>query len=117
MLFSSGGASFDHGALYGHGATELIPEALIVCHDLSFVHNEEFLSERLQAQGLSLDAIQSWLSSIWRMWEKNPSLRNLHPLVPEWFAGTTWIAPEMLPVVLRGLARGEIHKGHLHPHQ
>src|SRR5581483_11022267 len=55
----------------------------IRCRHLSYVRTDEELREKLRLSGHSREFLPEWYERVWRAWDLNPGLENLHPVHPK----------------------------------
>ena len=74
------------------------------CHHLSYVRTTQELADKLQSFAHADDVRSQWVDTVWRAWDSNTSLEDLHPTHPAAFKRTIRQALYELPPALRRLA-------------
>lgn len=54
-------------------------------HHLSYVRTNEEVKEKLRLFGHASEVVPGWYDKVWKAWDENPALENLHPTKPEAF--------------------------------
>lgn len=62
----------------------LIPPVFMV-HHLSYVRTDEEMFEKLRTFGHADEVVPRWFDDVWKRWDINPLIENLHPTRPEAF--------------------------------
>jgi len=52
------------------------------CHHLSYVRTDEELQEKIRLWGHANEIRRDWYERVWKEWDKNPNMENLHPVHP-----------------------------------
>lgn len=60
----------------------LIPPVFMV-HHLSYVRTDEEMLEKLRTFGHADEVVPRWFEDVWKRWDINPNIENLHPTRPE----------------------------------
>jgi hypothetical protein len=80
---------------------KLIPPEVALCHHMSYaLPDERIRLKHISFEGHSQSAYSGWYEKIWRGWDSNPELLNLHPNNPEAFKRAVPIPKEYMPSVL-----------------
>lgn len=56
-----------------------------VFHHLSYVRSDEEVREKLRLFGHASEVVPGWYDRVWKAWDKNNALENLHPTHPDAF--------------------------------
>lgn len=75
-----------------------------ICHHLSYVRTTSELGDKMASFAHAADVRSGWMHDIWRRWDDNHNLSNLHPTHPPAFAGTIEQPLWALPPALRRLS-------------
>lgn len=62
------------------GASTVIPR--YVMHHLSYVRTDEEVKEKIRTFGHASEVVPGWYENVWKAWDENPFLENLHPTHP-----------------------------------
>lgn len=54
----------------------------VSCHHLSYVRTDDEVREKLRLSGHSHEMRTDWYEQVWKAWDDNPGLENLHPVHP-----------------------------------
>ncbi len=68
-----------------HGIREInapFATADVWCRHLSYVRSDEEAREKIRLSGHAHEIRSSWYENIWKAWDANPALENLHPVHP-----------------------------------
>lgn len=68
------------------GARGRVRRVEVGCHHLSYVRTDQELLDKLATWGHARDVIPGWYENVWKAWDRNPALRNLHPVHPAAYA-------------------------------
>lgn len=79
---------------------ELIPPELGMCHHMSYARSDEQIHRKLAMFSHSHQIIPGWFENVWKKWDKNPNLENLHPVNPPHYRRAIRQDPAILPKVL-----------------
>lgn len=52
------------------------------CHHLSYVRTDEEVREKLRLSGHAPEILPGWYENVWKAWDANPQLEDLHPVHP-----------------------------------
>lgn len=84
-----------------------------VCHHLSYVRTTTEIDDKMASFAHADDVRPGWMHDVWRRWDENPNLSNLHPTHPPAFASTIQQPLWALPPALRRLslrAKKKLHR-------
>lgn len=56
------------------------------CHHLSYVRSDLELEEKLRTWGHARDLVPGWYEKVWKAWDADHGLENLHPVHPVAYA-------------------------------
>jgi len=59
-----------------------VHESNVYCHHLSYVRTDDEVREKIRLSGHSGEIRSDWYESVWKEWDRNPNLQNLHPVHP-----------------------------------
>lgn len=62
----------------------MIPPVFMV-HHLSYVRTDEEMRDKLLLFGHADEVVPNWFENVWKKWDEDPTLENLHPTRPEAF--------------------------------
>jgi glycosyltransferase involved in cell wall biosynthesis len=54
----------------------------VYCHHLSYVRSDDEVREKIRLSGHASEIRPDWYERVWKAWDKNPDLENLHPVHP-----------------------------------
>jgi glycosyltransferase involved in cell wall biosynthesis len=69
-----------------HGVREVAEPAHtadVFCHHLSYVRTDDELREKIRLSGHAPEILPDWYDKVWKAWDENPDLENLHPVHPQ----------------------------------
>jgi len=52
------------------------------CHHLSYVRTDDEVREKMRLSGHSHEFLPNWYERVWKAWDQDPALENLHPVHP-----------------------------------
>jgi glycosyltransferase involved in cell wall biosynthesis len=55
----------------------------VLCRHLSYVRTDAELQEKIRLSGHASEMKPDWYDRVWKAWDLNPQLENLHPVHPE----------------------------------
>lgn len=85
---------------------ELVPPELGMCHHLSYARTDAQVHRKLAMFSHSHQIIPGWFETVWKAWDKNPMLENLHPVKPEYYKRAIRQDPALLPKAIEGFMLG-----------
>jgi glycosyltransferase involved in cell wall biosynthesis len=59
-----------------------VHESGVYCHHLSYVRNDAEVREKMRLSGHAHEIRPDWYEHVWKAWDRNPDLENLHPVHP-----------------------------------
>jgi glycosyltransferase involved in cell wall biosynthesis len=72
------------------------------CRHLSYVRTDEEVREKIRLSGHSHEIRPDWYESVWRAWDRNPAMENLHPVHPRAYRRAVKVVdPELESVLSR----------------
>ncbi len=81
---------------------DLIPPLVCMCHHLSYAIPDERLKHKhIWFDGHSQSARAGWFENVWKRWDSDHNLNNLHPNNPSQFQRAVLQSPELIPPVLQ----------------
>jgi glycosyltransferase involved in cell wall biosynthesis len=78
----------------------LIPPVFMV-HHLSYVRTDEEMRDKLLLFGHADEVVPGWFNDVWKRWDVNPNIENLHPTRPEAFKRAVRVSSANLDAVMR----------------
>ena len=80
----------------------LIPPSIAMCHHMSYALPDDRLQRKhIAFAGHSQSAHDRWMTEVWRRWDSDRSLTNLHPNNPPQYGRAVEQPIELLPAILR----------------
>jgi len=73
----------------------------IWCRHFSYVRTDEEVREKVRLSGHSREIRHDWYENVWRAWDRNPKLENLHPVHPRAYKHALKVADPELEGVLK----------------
>jgi hypothetical protein len=89
-------------------ATLKLPEACGVCHHLTYARTDQQVLKKHANYSLSRYINPDWFDRVWRAWDDNKHLENLHPYDPERIKRAVLQNPERYPPALRTLYENDL---------
>lgn len=80
-----------------------IPPAVGICHHLSYARSDEEIYRKITTFSHAHEIRADWYENVWRAWDQNPAMENLHPVYPEAYKRAILQPFELLPPVLQRL--------------
>lgn len=81
---------------------ERFTTADVWCRHLSYVRTDEEAREKMRLSGHAREIRPDWYEQVWRAWDTNRNLENLHPVHPSAYRRATRIAdPELQEALQR----------------
>jgi hypothetical protein len=71
-----------------------------VFHHLSYVRTDEEVQEKLRLFGHASEVVPGWYDRVWKAWDANNALENLHPTHPEAFKRAVKVTDDGLKKIL-----------------
>lgn len=85
----------------------LIPPSCAICHHMSYaLRDEQILRKHISFSGHSQSSVQGWFETVWKAWDSNQWLENLHPVNPTDFKRAVPVTVDILPKTIRPLFEG-----------
>ncbi len=75
--------------------------ALAICHHLSYARSDAEVQKKLARFSHSHEIRPGWYESVWKGWDLNPQLENLHPVWAEAYKRAVPQSEAAMPVGLR----------------
>ena len=86
----------------------VIPPTIAMCHHMSYARSDELiLKKHIAAPGHSQTMIDGWFENVWRRWDSDPTLTDLHPVNPAHYQRAVRQAPQLIPEILREVYESE----------
>lgn len=80
-----------------------IPENICMMHHLSYARSNEEVLRKITTFSHVDQVVSGWYENVWKGWDRNPELQNLHPCWPECYRSVRRVSEEELPEVLRSV--------------
>lgn len=80
-----------------------LPKPLGVCHHLSYARTDEEVVKKLSHSSHAPSIRRRWFDDVWRHWDIDPTIENLHPVRPPWFPRAVLQDPRAYPPALKRL--------------
>ena len=80
---------------------EVIPADVGICHHMSYARSDELIRRKLASFSHAQQIIPNWFDSVWKGWDSNHDLMNLHPVNPPQYQRAIPQPFASLPSVLR----------------
>ncbi|WP_456325889.1 glycosyltransferase, partial [Desulfonauticus submarinus] len=88
----------------------LIPPQVCMCHHMSYARTDEEIKKKLSSFSHADEIRRNWFERVWKKWDKNPKLENLHPTHPECYKRAIKVNYAELPPILRKLGQEGVEK-------
>jgi glycosyltransferase involved in cell wall biosynthesis len=72
----------------------------VYCHHLSYVRTDQEVLEKIRLSGHAQEIRPEWYERVWKAWDGNPHLQNLHPVHPEAYRRATPVADDRVKALL-----------------
>ena len=79
------------------------PPEVGICHHLSYARTDEQILKKTTRFSHAHEIRSGWFQEVWRRWDENPSMENLHPVRPVAYPRAVLQDPNAYPPVLRRL--------------
>jgi GT2 family glycosyltransferase len=76
----------------------------VAFHHMSYARSDEVIRRKIATCTHKFDVVPGWFDNVWSKWDKDRSLRNVHPCWPDAYRGIVEQPVEALPPVLRHAA-------------
>ncbi|MCX8052609.1 MAG: glycosyltransferase, partial [Armatimonadetes bacterium] len=86
----------------------LIPPDVGICHHLSYARTDDQLLRKISTFSHANEVRDGWYENVWKRWDIDPSLRNLHPTHPTAYQRAIPQPYWALPPVLRRRHNSEL---------
>ena len=73
----------------------------VICHHLSYVRTDEEILEKMRLSGHAREFRSGWYEEVWKAWDSNRNLENLHPVHPSAYRRAIHAPDPELSEVLR----------------
>ena len=103
FLKANGSARFSEYRNVDATTHELIPPEVGICHHLSYARSDEDILRKIKSFGHAPQVKPDWFKNVWKAWDNNHELRNLHPTNPEQYDHTIAQNINALPTPLKQL--------------
>ncbi|NMC64407.1 MAG: glycosyltransferase family 2 protein [SAR324 cluster bacterium] len=85
--------------------SESIPPELCVMHHMSYARSDNEILRKISTFSHADQMIPNWYENVWKAWDENMQLRNLHPCWPDAYQEVVGVPEELLPSALRSRLR------------
>ncbi|MDH7602776.1 MAG: methyltransferase domain-containing protein, partial [Armatimonadota bacterium] len=89
----------------------LVGPDVVVCHHLSYARSDAKLLRKLATFSHAEELLSGWYENVWKKWDTDRSLRNLHPTHPPVYLRAVVQPYWALPPVLRRCYELEVQNG------
>jgi hypothetical protein len=72
----------------------------VYCHHLSYVRTDTEVREKIRLSGHAREIRPDWYDRVWKAWDTNPHLENLHPVHPSAYRRASPVRDESVKKVL-----------------
>ncbi|MBX7138729.1 MAG: hypothetical protein K1X83_12170 [Oligoflexia bacterium] len=104
VLLRNGAGEFVRNRNIVAAKHRLIPPEICMCHHLSYVRSDEVMrAKHIMVPGHSHSAIAGWYENVWKRWDSDHSLTNLHPVNPPQYERAVQQPRDLLPPLLQPL--------------
>lgn len=79
----------------------LIDPEVGMCHHMSYARTDEEVRRKLSLFSHSHQILDGWFENIWKKWDSDKTLTNLHPVLPDMYRQAIEQPRHALPTVLR----------------
>jgi hypothetical protein len=83
---------------------EIIPPEIGICHHMSYARSDELIRRKISSFSHARQILPTWYETVWKAWDANTALTNLHPVHPEQYRRAEEQPRGALPPVLQELA-------------
>jgi GT2 family glycosyltransferase/predicted O-methyltransferase YrrM len=106
VFIKSGGLMFVKNRDVGGDGHGLIPPEIGFCHHLSYARTDKQVRKKIGTFSHAQEIKSDWFQSIWKRWDSDHSLSNLHPTHPSVYQRAVSQPTAALPPVLRDSLEG-----------
>ncbi len=96
-----GKAKFTHNRAVECELCALISQEVGVCHHMSYARTDEQIKKKISTFSHADEIVPGWYEQIWLGWNRNRSMRNLHPTHPGAYGCAVEVPLSSLPPALR----------------
>lgn len=100
LMIRADSVEHQHIREYGGGRELLLSPEYGVIHHLSYAGGDERILSKINSWSHRHEIVHGWYQKVWKGWDENPLLRNLHPTHPSAYGFIERIEP---PTVLAGV--------------
>ncbi|MFZ5906223.1 MAG: glycosyltransferase [Nitrospirota bacterium] len=79
----------------------VIPPETGICHHLSYAHGDDGVLRKISSFSHAREIIPGWFENVWRQWDKDHEMMNLHPTHPHAYQKAVVQPYSVLPPVLK----------------
>lgn len=79
---------------------QLVPPSLGMCHHMSYARTDEQIHRKLTMFSHSHQIIPDWFERVWKGWDRNHELEDLHPVNPPFYKRAIPQDPALLPATV-----------------
>lgn len=80
---------------------DAVPADVCICHHMSYARSDDEVRRKISSFSHANEVIPGWFENVWKAWDSNPELENLHPCWPETYERAIEQPEEALPQVLK----------------
>lgn len=85
----------------------IIPPSLGMCHHMAYARPDHEIFAKVLRSRLSEHNVPNWFEDVWKRWDREPNLENLHPRHPPAYRRAILQDPDRYPPALRRLYERE----------
>ena len=100
MILKLGTCGFVETRNLGTSNYQTIPAEVGMCHHMSFARSDQEMLAKMKFFAPE-NILQGWFHNVWKRWDQDPKLENLHPVNPSQFKRAIEQNEELLPRALR----------------
>lgn len=97
------GPQFSHYRLVKASKPALIPDAVGVCHHMSYARSDDEIRRKIETFSHADELQPDWYERVWLAWNEHPNMLNIHPTHPSAYLRAIPQPVEELPPVLQEL--------------
>ncbi len=101
VFVKTGGVRFEENRNVGSNSHGMIPPEIGFCHHLSYARSDEQVRKKITTFSHSHEIRPDWFQSVWKAWDTDNLLLNLHPTHPPAYRHAVNQPILALPPVLR----------------
>lgn len=98
-----GKATFTLNRAVAAATSALISPDVGVCHHMSYARTNSQIRSKLATFSHAHEIVPDWYTNVWLGWDRDPSMRHLHPTHPAAYHQAVQVPETSLPAPLQGL--------------